>query len=167
MSLRHRCEYAADLPHSLPGSERRPPQEFPDPPHTQGNRVRATSGPDPPGSSRWNDKRRNNAGSSRTPLHHARRTRAIWQYWHVPSLSGLLTALPGTTRVRLPSASLPCCDKTAVQVFHLHSNQQRLMAHVESARGAVSGLLPIRFPRPLAEPGVRVSTHRALHGICR
>jgi hypothetical protein len=28
----------------------------------------------------------------------------------------------------------------------------------------VSGLLPIRFPRPLPEPGVRVSTHRALHG---
>lgn len=53
------------------------PRQFPKPPHTQGNRVRATSGPDPPGSSRWNDKRRNNAGSSRTPLHHARRTRTI------------------------------------------------------------------------------------------
>ena len=38
---------------------------------------------------------------------------------------------------------------------------------VESAWGAVSGLLPIRFPRPLAEPAVRVSTQRALHGDCR
>ena len=38
---------------------------------------------------------------------------------------------------------------------------------VESARGAVSALLPLRFPGPLAEPGVRVSTHRALHGRCR
>lgn len=46
-----------------------------------------------------------NAGSSRTPLHHARRTRTIWQYWHVPALSGLLPALSGTTRIRLPSAS--------------------------------------------------------------
>ncbi len=36
-------------------------------------------------------------------------------------------------------------------------------AVVESARGAVSALLPLRFPGPLAEPGVRVSTHRALH----
>ncbi len=27
-------------------------------------------------------------------------------------------------------------------------------ALVESARGAVSALLPIRFPEPLAEPGV-------------
>jgi hypothetical protein len=35
----------------------------------------------------------------------------------------------------------------------------------ESAWGAVSELLPIRFPRPLPEPGVRVSTHRALHDL--
>jgi len=41
------------------------------------------------------------------------------------------------------------------------------MILVESARGAVSGLLPVRFPRPLAEPAVRVSTQRALHGDCR
>jgi hypothetical protein len=37
---------------------------------------------------------RNNAGSSRTPLHHARRTRTIWQCWHVPALSGLLPSDP-------------------------------------------------------------------------
>jgi hypothetical protein len=40
-------------------------------------------------------------------------------------------------------------------------------AVVESARGAVSALLPVRFLGPLAEPGVRVSTHRALHGRFR
>jgi hypothetical protein len=40
-------------------------------------------------------------------------------------------------------------------------------AMVESARGAVPTLLPVRFPVPLAEPGVRLSTHRALHGSCR
>jgi hypothetical protein len=54
-----------------------------------------------------------------------------------------------------------------VKVSHLHSNQQRLAAHVESAWGAVPGLLPVRFPRPLAEPGVPVSGHRALRGCCR
>jgi hypothetical protein len=37
----------------------------------------------------------------------------------------------------------------------------------ESAWGAVSRLLGVRFPRPLAEPAVRLSTQRALHGICR
>ena len=38
---------------------------------------------------------------------------------------------------------------------------------VESAWGAVPALPPARFPRPLAEPGVRVSADRALHGRCR
>jgi hypothetical protein len=37
---------------------------------------------------------------------------------------------------------------------------------VESAWGAVPGLLPVRFPRPLAEPAVRISPQRALHGCC-
>jgi hypothetical protein len=34
---------------------------------------------------------------------------------------------------------------------------------VGSARGAVPGLLGVRFPGPPAEPGVRFSPHRALH----
>ena len=34
-------------------------------------------------------------------------------------------------------------------------------------RSAVLVLPPVRFCGPLAEPGVRVSTHRALHGLCR
>jgi hypothetical protein len=38
---------------------------------------------------------------------------------------------------------------------------------VESAWGAVPELLPVRFPRPLAEPAVPVSRQRALHGLCR
>ncbi len=38
---------------------------------------------------------------------------------------------------------------------------------VESAWGAVPTLLPVRFPRPLAEPAVRLSPQRALHGFCR
>ena len=37
---------------------------------------------------------------------------------------------------------------------------------VESARSAVPVSPPARFCEPLAEPGVRVSTHRALHGLC-
>jgi hypothetical protein len=34
---------------------------------------------------------------------------------------------------------------------------------VESAWGAVAGLPRLRFPRPLAEPDVRLSPHPALH----
>jgi hypothetical protein len=35
----------------------------------------------------------------------ASRTRIVWQYRHVPTLSGLLPALPGIPRIRLPPAS--------------------------------------------------------------
>jgi hypothetical protein len=41
----------------------------------------------------------------RAPSRLACRTRTVWQYRHVPSLSGLLAALPGVSRLRLPSAS--------------------------------------------------------------
>ena len=34
---------------------------------------------------------------------------------------------------------------------------------VKSARGAVPVFRPARFPRPLPEPAVRLSTQRALH----
>lgn len=36
---------------------------------------------------------------------------------------------------------------------------------VGSGRGALSGLLPVGFPDPPSEPGVRLSPHRALHEI--
>ena len=40
-------------------------------------------------------------------------------------------------------------------------------ALVDSARGAVTALLPFRFLVPLAEPAVHLSTQRALDGFCR
>jgi hypothetical protein len=50
---------------------------------------------------------RNNAGSSRTPFRHARRTRAIWQYWHVPALSGLLPPSPAPPGSGCPQLHQP------------------------------------------------------------
>jgi hypothetical protein len=47
------------------------------------------------------------------------------------------------------------------------STTSRRTLTAESAWGAVLGLLPVRFPRPLAEPAVRISPQRALHGVCR
>jgi len=38
---------------------------------------------------------------------------------------------------------------------------------VESAWSAVLVLPRVRFSRPLAEPGVPITGHRALHGCCR
>jgi hypothetical protein len=63
-------------------------------------------GPYPPDLSRWNSYGCFNTDFSRTPSRLARRTRTIWQYRHVPALSGLLPALPGVSRTRLPSASI-------------------------------------------------------------
>ena len=39
----------------------------------------------------------------------------------------------------------------------------QLALNVESAWGAVAGFPRLRFPRPLAEPDVRLSPHPALH----
>jgi hypothetical protein len=62
--------------------------------------------PDPPGSSWWiHLEGLSAAGFSRTPLRLASRAWTIWQCWPISSLSGLLTALPGVSRIRLPSAS--------------------------------------------------------------
>ena len=48
-----------------------------------------------------------NAGSSRTPFRHARRTRTIWQYWHVPALSGLLPPSPAPPGSGCPQLHRP------------------------------------------------------------
>src|SRR5215207_1788860 len=65
---------------------------------------------------------RNGAGSSRTPSHHARRTRTIWQFWPVPALSGLLPPTPAPSGAGCPQLHLPATTGSAVQVSHLHSN---------------------------------------------
>jgi len=112
MPLRHRHEYAADLPRGLQDGSCLPSPELPA--HTL-DEIRTAPGPHPPGSSRCLIKGMSHAGSSRTPLRPARRTQTIWQYWPVPALSGLLTALTGTTRIRLPPASLfHCGDRLSV-----------------------------------------------------
>src|SRR5690348_18483380 len=49
----------------------------------------------------------------------ARRTRTIWQSWHVPALSALLPALPGTSRIRLRSASTGLLRQPGEKAFHL------------------------------------------------
>ena len=43
------------------------------------------------------------------------------------------------------------------------AESDQLALYGESAWGAVAGLSRLRFPRPLAEPDVRLSPHPALH----
>jgi hypothetical protein len=76
------------------------------------------------------------------------RTRPAWassgSTWSHPiGTSSLLLAGPPMVQHRSPPASGP------------------------TRGGTVPALPPARLPRPLAEPGVRLSTHRALHGLCR
>src|SRR6266516_8045315 len=99
--------------------------------------------------------RRNDAGSSRTPLRHARRTRAIWQYWRVPALSGLLPpspALPGSgcPQLRRPAATRsaaeglsPPLESTAPHGAHMsltrHAARQSGTLRVVRAENRVRG----------------------------
>ena len=92
-------------------------------------RVRAAPGPDPPGSSRCRIMGRSHAGSSRTPLRPARRTRTIWRCWPVPALSGLLPPSPAPPGSGCPQLHRPAATGSAAKVSHLHSNLQRLTAH--------------------------------------
>src|ERR1035437_1127066 len=93
-------------------------------------------------------KRRNAAGSSRIPSRLAHRARPIRQYRDVATLSRLAPprppppphpAVPGRRdfveaappppadpRLRLPPASPRRCDGREIEVFHLHSDRQRL-----------------------------------------
>src|SRR6266545_6014471 len=85
-------------------------------------RVRAASSPYPPDLSWRRIKGLSHAGSSRTPLRHARRTRTIWQYWHVPALSGLLPPSPASPGSGCPQLHRPTATGPAAKVSHLHSN---------------------------------------------
>ena len=75
MPLRPRYEYAAVFPRSLPGSSCLPPREFP----AHSDRCAPLPAQIHQISSRCRIKGLSHAGSSRTPLHPARRARTIWQ----------------------------------------------------------------------------------------
>jgi hypothetical protein len=85
-----------------------------------------STGPNPPGFEPAPHNEASTTGSLRIPSRLAHRARTIWQYWHVPTLSGPLATQtpPPPTGPRLPSASPSCCDRTATKVSHLHSEQQ-------------------------------------------
>lgn len=93
--------------------------------------MRVASGPDPPGSSRCVFERRKRRFLAYTFPSRSPYPRRL----AVPTRHGFVRAAPthpGTSRGRLPSASQSCCDRTTVQVSHLHSINKRLTAHRRS-----------------------------------
>jgi hypothetical protein len=105
-------------------------REFPNPPPEDGrHRVRVASGPYPPGSSRCDLE-----GRKRRFL-----TYAISATLTGPASSGSadtsrlcrgrLPPKPGISQARLPPASQSCCDRTTVEVSHLHSINVHFTAH--------------------------------------
>jgi hypothetical protein len=51
-----------------------------------------------------------------------RRARTIWQYWHVPALSGLLPPSPAPPGSGCSQLLPGRCDDPTAKVSHLHSN---------------------------------------------
>jgi hypothetical protein len=55
-----------------------------------------------------------------------------------PGVVRAAPTLPGTTRIRLPPAPPPCCDRTAAKVSHLHSNLSASRRTHDLRHGAAS-----------------------------
>ena len=115
-----------------------------------------------------------------TPLCLARRTPAIWQYWPVPALSGLLPPDPAS-----PGSGCPPLHRTAATARRWgptpHTVQQRLMAHDQALevarelrarpgeRDAFGARAVHRTPQPPAmavdlkppDPEIQMPPHRA------
>jgi hypothetical protein len=125
MPQRHRHGYAADLHHGLPASDTNRSRSSPTRPSV---RVCTAYQPRSTGfelviiGGLYTD------GSSSTPSDLASRARAVRQYRRVPSLSGRSRPSSRPPDQAAP-ASPTCCDRPAVEPFHLHSVQQRLVAY--------------------------------------
>jgi hypothetical protein len=108
MPLRLRCEYAAVFPRSLPGSSCPPPREFP------ALNIRAGARRPQPISTRF-ELVPHQGGVTRRFLAYSSPSRSPNPN-HLavlarPGFVRAAPALPGTTRIRLPSAPPSCCDR--------------------------------------------------------
>ncbi|MFJ1707895.1 tyrosine-type recombinase/integrase [Kitasatospora sp. NPDC088346] len=88
------------------------------------------------------------AGSSRTPLRPARRTRTIWQYWPVPALSGPLPPSPASPGSGCPQLHRPAATGSAAKVSHLHSNHSASRRTHDLRHTHASWMIAGRLPLP-------------------
>src|ERR1039458_4293176 len=132
---RARCP--APAPAASPRLRRSP---SPQPPHRQNQPASELTpppsgdhalhpGPYPPDLSRWNSYGALTTDFSRAPSRLACRTRTVWQYRYVPSLSGLLPPSPAPPGSGFPQLQPGRCDDPAAESSHLRTVMKRLVAH--------------------------------------
>jgi hypothetical protein len=90
-------------------------------------------------------------------------------YRYIREALDLLAAMAPTLEQAIEVArrkAFVILDGTLLRIDRVGMASATTAPSVESARSAVPVLPPVRFSVPLAEPGVRLSPHRALHGLC-
>ncbi|MCX4757205.1 tyrosine-type recombinase/integrase [Kitasatospora purpeofusca] len=98
------------------------------------------------------------AGSSRTPLRPARRTRTVWQYRPVPALSGLLPPSPASPGSGCPQLHRPAATGSAAKVSHLHSNHSASRRTHDLRHTAASIMIAEDIPLAIVSKTLRHST---------
>jgi hypothetical protein len=93
-------------------------------------------GPYPSGLSRVRLYEASDSGSSRTPSPHCLPDPSRLMMPTRPVVVRAASAVPRVPAFRLPSASPPSCDWSAVESFHLHSIVQRLVAHWKKSQAS-------------------------------
>jgi hypothetical protein len=84
-----------------------------------------------------------------------------------PALSQQLPQVPGIGLIGLGVPFAAAGESGVGRLADVRRDAGRGQFLAESAWSAVPALPLARFSRPLAEPAVRLSTQRALHGSCR
>jgi hypothetical protein len=126
MPLRRRCEYAADLPRSLPDSSCPPPREFPARQrHAGARRYQPRSTRFELAPHQGDVRRRFLTYSSPSRLPDPNHLAVLAR----PGVVRAAPTLTGTTRLRLPPASPPCCDRIGGEGLSPPLEPQRLTAH--------------------------------------
>ena len=155
MPLRLRCEYAAVFPRSLPGSSRPPPREFP------ALNIRAGARRPQPISTRF-ELVPHQGGVTRRFLAYSSPSRSPNPN-HLavlarPGFVRAAPALPGTTRIRLPSAPPSCCDSISDVGLSPPFESLRFTAHPRSAAYLrfARAIRRRRYEAPSGDDGARI-----------
>jgi hypothetical protein len=115
--------------------------------------THCTPGPYPPDLSQALVTRLQPLIHSRYATDLASRTRTVWQYRHVPALSGLLPTLTSVPQIRLPPASTRPPRRPERKGLSPLSTIQRLVAHTADKYSSTNGWERLRPTAANQRPG--------------